>query len=219
MFVSTRASERVFNRISMQPSVTVTGNPGVGKTATMRYVALKMKGKGYTVVPTDIPKDITNFSKKKGKKILFVIDDICGHYTVNPYSIDQWKEMSESIQSLLKNDYCKIISTCRLQIFNDVRFRGLPFFQYCECNLNSNELCLTFEERSNLALKYFEGKAGEVSAFLEEHDFFPLLCALYQKNNRVDIKSFFKKHLIFARRKSMFCQIQTVKKTNVKFVH
>jgi Cdc6-like AAA superfamily ATPase len=33
----------------MQPSVTVTGNPGVGKTATMRSVALKMKEKGYTV--------------------------------------------------------------------------------------------------------------------------------------------------------------------------
>jgi hypothetical protein len=36
MFVSTRASEYVFKCISMQPSVTVTGNPGVGKTATMR---------------------------------------------------------------------------------------------------------------------------------------------------------------------------------------
>ena len=70
MFVSTRASERVFNRISMQPSVTVTGNTGVGKTATMRYVALKMKGKGYTVVPTDIPKDITNFSKKRQENLI-----------------------------------------------------------------------------------------------------------------------------------------------------
>jgi Cdc6-like AAA superfamily ATPase len=45
MFVSTRASEYVFKCISMQPSVTVTGNPGVGKTATMRSVALKMKKK------------------------------------------------------------------------------------------------------------------------------------------------------------------------------
>jgi hypothetical protein len=62
-----------------------------------------------------------------------------------------------------------------LQIFNDVRFRRLPFFKYCECNLNSDELCLTSEERSNLALKYFEGKAGEVSDFLEEYEFFPLL--------------------------------------------
>jgi hypothetical protein len=129
--------------------------------------------------------------------MLFVVDDVCGDYTVNPHLVDKWQEMSESIQSLLKNEYCKIISTCRLQIFNDDRFTRLPFFKYCECNLNSNELRLTSEERSNLALKYFEGKAGEVSAFLEEHDFFPLLCALYQKNNRGDIKSFFKEPFNF----------------------
>ena len=196
MFVSTRASERVFNCISTQQSVTVTGNPGVGKTATMRYVALKMKDKGYTVVPTKSPEDIRNFSKK-GKKMLFVVDDVCGNYTLNPNLIDKWKDCSECIQSLLKNEYCKIISTCRLQIFNDVRFRCLPFFKYCECNLNSDELCLTSEERSNLALKYFEGKAGEVSDFLEEYEFFPLLCALYQKNNRGDIKSFFKEPFNF----------------------
>ena len=74
MFVSTRASERVFNCISMQQSVTVKGNPGVGKTATMRYVAMKMEEKGYTVVPTKSPEDIRNFSKK-GQSMLFVVDD------------------------------------------------------------------------------------------------------------------------------------------------
>ena len=104
--------------------------------------------------------------------------------------------MSESIQSLLDNKNCKIISTCRLQIFNDVRFRRLPFFTDCECNLNSDEWCLTSEERSNLALKYLEGKAGEVSD-LEEYECFPLLCALYQKNNCGDIKSFFKESFKF----------------------
>jgi ankyrin repeat protein len=87
-----------------------------------------------------------------------------------------------------------------LQIFSDVRFRDLPFFKYCECNLNSSELCLTFGERSNLALKYFEGKAGEVNPFLKEHDFFPLLCALCQKNNPVDIKSFFTKPFDFCKK-------------------
>jgi nucleoside-triphosphatase THEP1 len=68
--------------ILVQPSVTVTGNPGVGKTATMRSVALKMKKEGYTVVPTNSPKDIINFSEE-GKKMLFVVDDACGNYTVN----------------------------------------------------------------------------------------------------------------------------------------
>ena len=58
MFVPTKASEHVLNCISMQQSVTVTGHSGVGKTATMRYVALKMKDEGYTVVPTDLPEDI-----------------------------------------------------------------------------------------------------------------------------------------------------------------
>jgi predicted GTPase len=52
----------------------------LGKTATMRYVALKMKDEGYTVVPTNSPEDIRNFSKK-GKKMLFVVDDVCGNYT------------------------------------------------------------------------------------------------------------------------------------------
>ena len=184
----------------MQPSVTVTGNPGVGKTATMRYVALKMKEKGYTVVPTNTPEDIITFSEK-GKKLLFVVDDVCGNYMVDPYRISKWQEKSESIQSLLGNEYCiKIISTCRLQIFSDVRFRDLPFFKNCECNLNSSELCLTFGERSNLALKYFGGKAGEVNPFLKEHDFFPLLCALCQKNNPVDIKSFFTKPFDFCKK-------------------
>ena len=118
MFVSTRASESLFDCIRVQSYVTVTGNPGVGKTATMRYVALKMRRNGYTVVPTNTPMDIRNFSKK-GKRMLFVVDDVCGQYTVDPYRIGRWQEMSEVIQQLLENKYCKLISTCRLQIFND----------------------------------------------------------------------------------------------------
>jgi uncharacterized UPF0146 family protein len=34
-----------------------------------------MKKEGYTVVPTKSPEDIRNFSKK-GKKMLFVVDDV-----------------------------------------------------------------------------------------------------------------------------------------------
>ena len=59
--------------------------------------------------------------------MLFVVDDVCGHYTVDPYFIGRWQEMSEVIQQLLENKYCKPISTCRLHIFNDVKFRSLPF--------------------------------------------------------------------------------------------
>ena len=185
MFVSTRASESLFDCIRVQSYVTVTGNPGVGKTATMRYVGLKMRRNGYTVVPTNTPVDIRNFSKK-GKRMLFVVDDVCGQYTVDPYRIGRWQEMSEVIHQLFENKYCKLISTCRLQIVNDVKFRSVPFLKYCECNLNSNELCLTSGERSNLALKYFKGKAGQVRAFSEEH-----FCVVYTKKRIMLISNLF----------------------------
>jgi nucleoside-triphosphatase THEP1 len=58
----------------MLQSVTVTGNPGVGKTVTMRNVSMKMEDEGYTVVPTKPPEDIRNLSKN-GKSMLFVVDD------------------------------------------------------------------------------------------------------------------------------------------------
>jgi hypothetical protein len=52
-------------------------------------------------------------------------------------------------------------------------------------------LCLTCPEKSELAQKYFKEKANRVSV-LEEYDFFPLLCALYQKTNCQDIDYFLK---------------------------
>ena len=78
--------------------------------------------------------------------------------------------MSESIQSLLDNKYCKIISTCRLQIFKDVKLGELPILK---------KLCFTYQEKSELEQKNFKEKAGEVRD-------------LYQKNNCHDINYFLK---------------------------
>jgi hypothetical protein len=60
-------------------------------------------------------------------------------------------------------------------------------------------LCLTSQERTILAQKYFEGKASEVSAFSEKYDCFPLLCALCKENN-CDIETFFKEPFNFSKK-------------------
>jgi hypothetical protein len=63
---------------------------------------------------------------------------------------------------------------------------------------SSLNLLLNITQRTNAQRKYFEKeKVDEVIDVSEEHDFFPLLCALYQKDNRVDIKSFFEKPFNF----------------------
>jgi predicted GTPase len=52
----------------------------VGKTATVRHVALRMKQeKGYDIVPIASPKDIIDFFTR-GKPTVFIVDDLCGTY-------------------------------------------------------------------------------------------------------------------------------------------
>ena len=190
MLVSTVAADHVYRCLIENNCVTVTGNPGVGKTYTVRHVALRMRQEGYTVVPTSIPEDIRNFTKP-GSKTLFVIDDICGNYTLNQTYLDKWKLVYHNVKQQLQNNYCKIIATCRLQVFKDEKFKKeLAVFSSCECNLNSKELSLTSDEKSSLSQKYFKGHACDIKGLLDKYDFFPLLCNLYQRNKSVDLDQF-----------------------------
>lgn len=80
----------------------------------------------------------------------------------------------------------------------------------------SNELYFTNGERSHLALKYFKGKAGQVSVFLEKHQLFPLLCGLCQNNNYVDIKSFVQKPFDFYKEEIDYLLVSDCEKDQCK---
>ncbi|CAC5377619.1 unnamed protein product [Mytilus coruscus] len=160
-FVCTRAADEVLKRIKNDISVIVSGNSGVGKTATMRHVALLLKKEGFRIIPTSIPEDLRNFSQK-GVKTLFVIDDICGHFTLKEHQVDKWEEILAHIQPFLEQNPCKIIATCRLQVFKDAKFKALSLFDSSECNLNSEPIKLTTEEKSRLAEMYFKEHANEM---------------------------------------------------------
>ncbi|XP_063407315.1 uncharacterized protein LOC134691048 isoform X2 [Mytilus trossulus] len=197
-FVSTRAAEEVLKRIRNNISVIVSGNSGVGKTATMRHVALLLQNEGYRIIPTSNPEDLRSFAQK-GIKTLFVIDDICGHYTLKEQQVDKWEAILAEIQPFLEQNQCKIVATCRLQVFKDDKFRTLSLFNVCECNLNSEGINLTQEERQKLADMYFKTRAVEVKGRFDQFDFFPLLCKLYQKSNYNDINNFFNNPFEFYR--------------------
>ncbi|VDH89240.1 CDK inhibitor PHO81 [Mytilus galloprovincialis] len=189
-FVCTRAADEVLKRIRNDISVIVSGNSGVGKTATMRHVALLLKKEGYRIIPVCTPEDLKCFSQK-GVKTLFVIDDICGHFTLKDHQVDKWEEILTYMQPFLEQNPCKIIATCRLQVFKDAKFKALSLFNSSECNLNSEAIKLTTEEKSRLAEMYFKEHANEVKGLSDQFDFFPLLCKLYQKSNCKDINHYF----------------------------
>ncbi|VDI00281.1 Hypothetical predicted protein [Mytilus galloprovincialis] len=148
---------------------------------------------GYTVIPCSKPEDIGKWFKH-GRKTLFFFDDVCGRYTLNQQIYTDWKQRLDDIIFLLGDKCCKIISTCRLEVYKDELFRNLSIFKMCNIDLSSKEFKLSAAEKFALAEVYFKENTDEVKELSEKYDFFPLLCSLYHKQNlqkNVSVTSFF----------------------------
>ncbi|XP_076105820.1 uncharacterized protein LOC143074156 [Mytilus galloprovincialis] len=192
-FVSTEAEKHVMQKVLAQSSVTLVGNSGTGKSFLSKHIALMMTKHGYTVIPCSKPEDIGKWFKH-GRKTLFFFDDVCGRYTLNQQIYTDWKQRLDDIIFLLGDKCCKIISTCRLEVYKDELFRNLSIFKMCNIDLSSKEFKLSAAEKFALAEVYFKENTDEVKELSEKYDFFPLLCSLYHKQNlqkNVSVTSFF----------------------------
>lgn len=117
-FVETSAAKQVLECVQEKSCVTITASSGVGKTATLRHVILQMADEGYDVLLVTDPRDIVQFYNSN-KKTLFVIDDVCGTYSINQSDLQNWKPIMKRIEELIKNKLTKIIVACRLQVYKD----------------------------------------------------------------------------------------------------
>ena len=188
-FVSTKASRHILNCLKKNSCVTVTGGSGVGKTTAVRHVALLMRDKGFDIVPITTPRDIRDFYTK-GKPTIFVVDNLCGNYTAKQQQLEDWRQFLDDISNVLKDYVCKLIVSCRLQVFKDGKLASLSIFKNCECNLSSEELSLTSLEKQTIAKGLSQEIEDEVIAKLSKYEFFPLLCRLYQGKEDLDIRKY-----------------------------
>ncbi|VDI35789.1 Hypothetical predicted protein, partial [Mytilus galloprovincialis] len=145
MFIETNGAKSVLKYIKENGCVVVTGSPGTGKSSLMRHVALRMQVEGYVILPVTNPEKIIKWYNPS-KKILFVVDDFCGTYTINPMKLESWKNLMEKIKTLIEKKPVKLIMSCRLQVFKDEKMKSLSFNQTCECNLLSEDKHLSEEE-------------------------------------------------------------------------
>ncbi|XP_052073649.1 uncharacterized protein LOC127711594 isoform X4 [Mytilus californianus] len=192
-FVSTEAEKHVMQKVLTQSSVTLVGNSGTGKSFLSKHIALIMKKHGYTVIPCSKPEDIGKWFKHD-RKTLFVYDDVCGRYTLNQQIYNDWKQNLNDITSLLTDQCCKIISTCRLEVYKDEIFSDLSIFKMCNIDLSAQEFRFSAAEKIALAGMYFKENTDEAMKLSEKYDFFPLLCSLYHKQNlqkNVSLSTFF----------------------------
>ncbi|CAC5391197.1 unnamed protein product [Mytilus coruscus] len=192
MFITTRAAKHVLAYIKENSCVTITASSGVGKTATLRHVALQMAAEGYDILLMTDPGDIVKFYNPN-QKTLFVIDDLCGNYSLNQTDMKVWEPVIQPIKKILSNKLAKIIVACRLQVYQDDKFECLSVFKSCVCNLLSDSMCLSLAEKEIIAEVYLKTEAPDISDFYDLYDCFPLLCKLYQENPSLNIKNFFRK--------------------------
>ncbi|XP_052087466.1 ankyrin-3-like [Mytilus californianus] len=190
-FVETRASKHVMKKIQENSCVIITGSSGVGKTATLRHVALKMADEGYDILLPTCPNDIVTFYNPD-KKTLFVIDNMCGNLSLDHCDFISWETVRERINVVIQNKLTKIIVACRYQVYQDERFESLSIFRTCVCNLLSEDLCLSPIEKQLIAELYLEKDAAAIIQYCDLYDCFPLLCALYHDNPQQDITDLFR---------------------------
>ncbi|XP_063404188.1 uncharacterized protein LOC134687660 [Mytilus trossulus] len=190
IFIETNGAKCVLKCIKENGCVVVTASSGTGKTSLVRHVALQMHNEGYEILPVSNPKEIIKWYNPI-KKMLFVVDDFCGTYYLNPMKFENWKNMTEKIKTLVEKKQVKLIMSCRLQVYKDRQMESLSFFQAYECNLQSAHLCLSKTEKQSIAEFYLKTNASDISDLYDMFDCFPLLCQLYSKNPKLNIVNFF----------------------------
>ncbi|XP_052072214.1 uncharacterized protein LOC127710428 [Mytilus californianus] len=191
MFVPTRASDYVMKSVGDKSCVTLTAPSGVGKSFISRHTALALQKEGYDIIPVELPTEIKTYYQP-GKKTVFIVDDICGNFTADQQRIYNWEQLLPTINTIIADKCCKIIVSCRLQVFKDNKFNTLSPFKSCECNLISDKLCLTSVEKTNIAKTYIGTSMTDIDDLSSKCDFFPLLCSLYHEKEDVDVKEYFK---------------------------
>lgn len=188
-YVTTKAYNHILGCVENFRCVTVTGGPGVGKTATIRHIALFYAKKGYTIFPVIVPDDVRLYFKP-GKRRLFVIDELFGKSSASTNLIDAWEQFNTVIMDAINDGNYMFIVACRLQIYRDDKFKKLTPFRTCECNMVSPKLRLSKTEKIKIAESHIEN-FEILKTPIPDFDFFPLLCRMCAKKSRKGIAKFF----------------------------
>ncbi|CAG2210425.1 unnamed protein product [Mytilus edulis] len=192
-FVTTKAVEIISKSVLERSTTTIIGKPGIGKTSTIIHVALKMRENyGFRVILCHSPSDIESHFRAN-KTQLFILDDVCGRYTINQSAVDEWIKHEQTILRILSTRKVKLIISCRLQIYHEKQFQLLKFFTKTFYNLSSEEFCLSAEIRLKVAKKYLPIDAVNLidTNSLMKFDIFPLMCSLYKNNPTINVSEYF----------------------------
>lgn len=146
---------------------------------------------GYSIFPCHRPSDIISQLKKHAKQV-FILDDVCGHFTFVQSNIDRWKQNEKEIENNLENTNSVILDSCRSQVFSESQCQSLFIFSSCVCDLNAGDCATNNQQKLEIADKYLSQKTiSEIKPHIDDFDMFPLLCRLYNYRESWEAITFF----------------------------
>ncbi|CAG2256754.1 unnamed protein product [Mytilus edulis] len=200
-FIITSATTFILQSLKNSRGVIITGSPGCGKSAAAHHVAFELENEGYEILPCDDPSEIVKHLSTE-KFQVFVIDDVCGKFSLNQQKADSWEQNDGKLNMLIESsnqndddeDNCskpeaKFIITCRENIFVHKAFPKLTCFSLVQCSFSS-DYKISQEEMRNIALSYLPENTVNDIKNICLYDFFPLICSLYYKNGNQDLNYF-----------------------------
>ncbi|XP_076079203.1 uncharacterized protein LOC143049470 [Mytilus galloprovincialis] len=190
IFYETKGSKLVYAKVKDFGCILVTSNSGLGKTAIIRHIALKLHSEGFEIVPVESPEDIIKYKTKQ--KQVFLIDDVLGKYDLSLTMLEKWERINEKLTGCLGSELGsnKVLCTMRLQIALNTRFTNAStILNQVIVNLEERSSSLSKEEKRRILLKHLnrsnkekEMKPEELEIMCQTKYAFPLLCKLVSIN-------------------------------------
>lgn len=188
-FYETEGTKKVIKELNTMSAVMITGNSGIGKTTTMKYVSLLFEKKGYEVVPISSPNDILHHRFPERNQI-FILDDIVGKYRVDNVAVESWRRLYDRLRVVFKDKNVKLLSTLRRQVHAEIRSSLFPYiFNSTVVDLDSKKIALSLNEKQGMLKNYL--KVRRIKTNLDDEEIlkisscgiaFPLLCNLFTTN-------------------------------------
>ena len=182
-FFETSAVATILEEVRKKSFVVITGPSGMGKSTIVKLVALQLqKTKDYHILPVICPTDIVKYFDRNIKQI-YIIDDICGKFSVDQSMINSWERVKCQILKYCKNNKdFRVLGTCRLEISISGPFRKFQKkYEMTKCNLLQEKFLYSKEEKLKIAACHIDEETIKQldDKILNAYNMFPLLCMMF----------------------------------------
>lgn len=181
IFLETHNFPAILEKVNKNTFVTFVGVPGSGKSATAHHIALKLKEKGYDILPIVDISLLETYCDPCNPQV-FVIDDVLGNFGFDKAEFQKTQRYADFFSKPSMSE-TKILTTCRETVFKNDMLKG-TFFTNKEnvVQLHSTENALTDQDKYDLLAQYnIEKELLPPNKVCHTSRMFPLLCALCTK--------------------------------------